>query len=273
MRVILSRKGFDSAAGGMPSPILPDGRLCSLPIPADAQGDRPADPQRYDEIIVQGTPLSQWLTELAPRRQHPIHAHHDPDLDPASRPRRPGWRPNLGQIGGAQRHLIDQGVGPGDLFLFFGWFRQTEHHQGALRWARGAPDQHIVFGYLQVESLQPLGLDDPLPDWAADHPHARPWRRARPNNALWVARERLTHRHLPGAGLFTNRDDRVLTAPGGGPRSLWQLPPCLRPCFISHHSPHSWRGDHFQSVARGQELVVHATEEAVDWAIRLIDPT
>jgi len=26
-------------------------------------------------------------------------------------------------------------------------------------------------------------------------------------------------------------------------------------------------------VARGQELVVHATEEAVDWAIRLIDPT
>jgi hypothetical protein len=64
-----------------------------------------------------------------------------------------------------------------------------------------------------------------------------------------------------------------LTAPGGGPRSLWQLPPCLRPCFISHHSPHSWRGDRFQSVARGQELVVHATEEAVDWAIRLIDPT
>lgn len=27
MRIILSRKGFDSAAGGCPSPILPDGRL------------------------------------------------------------------------------------------------------------------------------------------------------------------------------------------------------------------------------------------------------
>ncbi len=32
-RVILSRKGVDSAAGGRPSPILPDGRLFSLPIP------------------------------------------------------------------------------------------------------------------------------------------------------------------------------------------------------------------------------------------------
>ena len=32
MKLILSRKGFDSANGGCPSPIL-DSRLCSLPIP------------------------------------------------------------------------------------------------------------------------------------------------------------------------------------------------------------------------------------------------
>ena len=34
MKVILSRKGFDSQYGGMPSPILPDGTLLSLPIPS-----------------------------------------------------------------------------------------------------------------------------------------------------------------------------------------------------------------------------------------------
>ncbi|MFC1955807.1 hypothetical protein ACFLWZ_04680 [Chloroflexota bacterium] len=34
MKVILSRKGFDSSYGGYPSPILPDGRLISLPIPS-----------------------------------------------------------------------------------------------------------------------------------------------------------------------------------------------------------------------------------------------
>ena len=34
MKLVLSRKGFDSSAGGIPSPILPDGRLISLPIPS-----------------------------------------------------------------------------------------------------------------------------------------------------------------------------------------------------------------------------------------------
>jgi len=38
MKVILSRKGFDSGTGGYPSPILPDGTLLSLPIP-DATSD------------------------------------------------------------------------------------------------------------------------------------------------------------------------------------------------------------------------------------------
>ena len=34
MRLILSRKGFDSANGGCPSPIFPDGSMLSLPIPS-----------------------------------------------------------------------------------------------------------------------------------------------------------------------------------------------------------------------------------------------
>ena len=33
MKVILSRKGFDSEFGGYPSPILPNGQMISLPIP------------------------------------------------------------------------------------------------------------------------------------------------------------------------------------------------------------------------------------------------
>lgn len=33
MKLILSRKGFDTHNGGGPSPILPDGRMLSLPIP------------------------------------------------------------------------------------------------------------------------------------------------------------------------------------------------------------------------------------------------
>ena len=36
MKVIISRKGFDSGYGGMPSPILPDGTMISMPIPSPA---------------------------------------------------------------------------------------------------------------------------------------------------------------------------------------------------------------------------------------------
>ena len=35
MKLILSRKGFDSQSGGCPSPIFPNGTLYSLPIPYD----------------------------------------------------------------------------------------------------------------------------------------------------------------------------------------------------------------------------------------------
>lgn len=40
MKVILSRKGMDSEAGGIPSPILPDGTLLSLPIPDNTSGQK-----------------------------------------------------------------------------------------------------------------------------------------------------------------------------------------------------------------------------------------
>jgi len=40
MKVILSRKGFDAEYGGFASPILPDGRLISLPVPALSGEDK-----------------------------------------------------------------------------------------------------------------------------------------------------------------------------------------------------------------------------------------
>ena len=39
MKLILSRKGFDSQSGGCPSPIFPNGTLYSLPIPHDHSED------------------------------------------------------------------------------------------------------------------------------------------------------------------------------------------------------------------------------------------
>jgi hypothetical protein len=43
MKVILSRKGFDSGYGGYPSPILPSGEMVSLPIPYQKNDIRYSD--------------------------------------------------------------------------------------------------------------------------------------------------------------------------------------------------------------------------------------
>ena len=45
MKIILSRKGFDSGYGGIASPVLPDGTLLSLPIPTTEMGIT------YDELL------------------------------------------------------------------------------------------------------------------------------------------------------------------------------------------------------------------------------
>ena len=40
MKIILSRKGFDSANGGIVSPIMEDETLISFPIPSEDDKDR-----------------------------------------------------------------------------------------------------------------------------------------------------------------------------------------------------------------------------------------
>ena len=54
MKVILSRKGFDSSNGGVPSPIMPDGTLLSMPIPTEDNahyGELYWDGASYEEIL------------------------------------------------------------------------------------------------------------------------------------------------------------------------------------------------------------------------------
>jgi len=140
MKVILSRKGFDSSAGGHASPILPDGTMLSLPIPSSH------DSLSYGAITAPGgSTLADIIHDLAGRaRIAGKGAHLDPDLERRSRPRLPGWRPSFGQIGAASGHLRNQDVGPGDLFLFYGWFRQTAMVKGGLRFVPNCDGFHAI---------------------------------------------------------------------------------------------------------------------------------
>ena len=125
-KIILSRKGCDSSAGGCASPIFPDDRIASLPIPDEC------GPSTYRDIA---SSLSEFSTigDLLDALGRPLanrHAHLDPDLKALSRPRARGWRPTFGQDEAAEGHLRNNGITIGDLFLFFGWFQDVRSHAG-----------------------------------------------------------------------------------------------------------------------------------------------
>lgn len=221
MRMVLSRKGFDTSAGGGPSPIV-DGRPTSLPIPAKGAFSR----TRYGDLG-----LGDWAARASRGKVGAQDlCHHDPMfLDDG--------RAILGQCGAAQTHLERQGVGVGDLFLFFGLFREED----------GKP-HHRIFGFLEVEEVLPLPA---APRARVDElaglgmPHAIGLHST--NDTAYIGRgsmARLAH------GILR------LTVPEGPP-SLWQVPPWLRETGLSYHDrADRWHGaGRLQSVARGQEFV------------------
>ena len=124
MKIILSRKGFDSGYGCTPSPILPDGTLLSLPIPND---DEVVD---YEQLQYNGKSYAQLISELTNGHFSDKKCHLDPDIRKNVFARPEKWQPAFGQEGAALSHLFGRGVGKDDLFLFFGWFREVEEMNG-----------------------------------------------------------------------------------------------------------------------------------------------
>ncbi len=272
MKIILSRKGFDSGYGGYPSPILPDGRLVSLPIPYTSESIK------YSDLMIDENRTYYDLMKdlnMKIRYDHEWHklcsnttCHCDPDLNSSILKRSNHWKPAFGQNIQSQSHLRNEGVGKGDLFLFFGWFRQTVLRNGLLMFEKSAPDLHIIFGYLQVEDVIPIGEKSTVPDHIKMHPHAtNADLKKSVTNTVYLGKNHLSwDKNRPGAGVFNFADKFVLTK-DGEPRSRWNLPLFFKDVRISRHSEKHWSKDgYFQSVAIGQEFVIEDNEKVEAWA-------
>ncbi len=285
MKIILSRKGFDSSAGGMASPIFPDGTAISLPIPT-----RTPSAMSFRTLNTAKGTVGSLVEALSRGRVlGNAECHLDPDLDRACLPRTGKWRPAFGQVGAAQSHLERQGVGEGDLFLFFGWFRAVKlNRAGKWSYVPDSRDVHRFFGYLQIGEVLGLGSDPAQcrrrrPELAS-HPH---FQGAWPaNNTVYVAADALTidggNVGAPGAGLLAGPSERLtLTAPTASRRGCWRLPHFLLPStgtpLSYHRDPQRWREldgcAELQVVARGQEFVFDATrnEAALAWLCEFFD--
>lgn len=275
MKIILSRKGFDSSSGGFPSPILPDGTLLSIPIP-DADSNI-----SYDDLTCGGESYLDVIHSLKGKikiqnkwvdPKPNTTCHLDPDIQQSTLHRENGWKGLFGQGGAAQRHLENQNVDIGDLFLFFGWFRKVMRKGNVLIFdPKDKYGKHIIYGYLQVGDVLRVDSSITLPKWMKNHPHTSREKRNKKGNTIYVARDSLSwNDSRSGFGTFNFREKNILTKTGMK-KSCWDLPECFYGKSISYHQPASWKADYFQSVARGQEFVVEADDQVLKWANDLID--
>jgi len=230
MRIVLSRKGFDSGSGGAPSPIVA-GRPTSLPIPAR---DRSAT--CYADLGL--GELVERATRGKIARDH--LCHEDPLFADGEC--------LFGQCGAAQSHLRNRRVGIGDLFLFFGLFAEEttgERH-------------HRIFGFLRVEEMAAPHAMPALAALARPHPHTLGEWNA--NNMVYRGE---------GAVARTAPSALRLTQPGG-PLRRWAVPAWLRRAGLSFHAaPERWlAADRLDTVARGQEFVCDVGDDpaARSWA-------
>lgn len=236
MKFILSRKGFDSRFGGHPSPVLPDGTMLSLPIPAmNSKGDK----------TERGIPAGKL--NLRGFEDAEASYHFDPDIRPEMHRELPkGWRPLFGQSRSPQGHLSKQEVNKGDVFLFFGLFQKTDDDRRFI----GKPF-HAIWGYLEICGIATEKEEIRQYSW---HPHSFDYYNAYDNNTLYLSD--------PGkSGGFRFTEELILTK-SGSPVSHWddrKLPWLDRVGGnpnMSYHTEKSFKDGYFQSAYPGQEFVI-----------------
>lgn len=272
MKVILSRKGFDSGYGGYPSIIMPDNELITLPIPSSE------DKVCYFNLkTLKGKSIYTLMKQLNKniksgekvRLTPAITCHLDPDLVFETVDRKEGWRGAFGQISSAQKVLENNHVKEGDLFLFFGWFNNVEETENGYTFTKGS-GKHTIFGYLQIDKII-YTHKDKVPKWLESHPHAEGYRRSvKESNCIYIARETCTFdENIKGYGTFEYNEELDLTKPGMT-RTCWDLPDIFREVSMTYHNENSWKDDYFKSACRGQEFVIEENEKISEWAIELI---
>lgn len=241
MKIVFSRKGFDSAAGGGPSPIV-GGRALSLPIPEIPSRSN----TRYCDLGLADRLDAARSSKVTPEAL----CHNDPMFDDGR-----CW---FGQCDSAQTHLTKQGVGTGDVFLFFGLFRCPETGER----------HHRVFGYLRVADFgAPMAVRTSI-HWGnprLQHPHLNG--EFPRNNCIWFGPGQCNAPAIPNL--------RLTEANANGRVSRWLVPSWLRECGLSYHGA-NWRWNDapgqngmvlLQSVGRGQEFVsdIGDRHDARDW--------
>lgn len=180
MKVIFSRKGFDSSYGGFPSIILPDGQMISFPIPEKGKKKTMNETdskikgieaenlkfiladkkelslkeifEKYNiqKIKIPGnTPTEQEVENTIfhydPQIQNVVQRIYDQDNNKIINIT--NEYAAFGQSRAAASHLLNQKISKDDVFLFFGTFKWTGKDK------KNRKEFHALWGYMIVDDV------------------------------------------------------------------------------------------------------------------------
>lgn len=269
MRVILSRKGFDSTNGGIASPIFEDGAMISFPIPSELDNS-----ETYEQLSYKKENYKKILKDLNYNGIESCHV--DPDLDQKRRVKKiSNWVPAFGQINSSARYLTNIGVKEGDIFLFFGNFHQVCQTGGKYKYTRRTGDFYkdkdlqVIWGYLQVGRILSTSEEQKELWW---HPHSIEERRKNPTNLIFIASKTLSFdKTKSGAGLLLFDKKRVLTLENAN-KATWKMNKVYDPKHIKGHRKNSAKDPETGIYYAGiwQEIGLHESDECTKWARDII---
>lgn len=276
MKIVLSRKGFDSSSGGYPS-IIYDDKIISFPIPETGTEDN------YKCLQTDlGITYGELFSELNVKAKTGFNtAHVDPDIYRNIRghiKREKGWNGIFGQDDSAQSHLANCGItedAPHCLLLFFGWFQFAEKKNGKMNYQKSDdyPNGfHALYGFMEVGRIIDVKDVHNIPAYAKDHTHVKNKSNRKGHNKLYLPIECSRIGLKKTCGVFKFKDDLILTKVGESRRSYWKLDKCFKGIKMTYHREVD-DPENFKSVGRGQEFVIqdNYVSQMNTWAVNLIN--
>ena len=270
MKVILSRKGFDSSNGGIASPIMENGTLISFPIPSD-------DRDRFEDLFYHDHSYAKILQDLN-YKENPRYpnCHVDPDLAMDRRNVKiEGWRPIFGQVSSSASYLINNvKVDVGDLFLFFGNYHKVQYSNGKYQYIKKTGDFYsdhdlqVIWGYMQVGNIIQDSEEQRKYRW---HPHSVENFTKEKSNVMFIASDCLSFApNMPGAGILNFREDRVLTAKNCNKATWVKQSVYDTDSIIGNRKNCSQNKNHIYYAGIWQELGLKETFACEEWAKSII---
>jgi hypothetical protein len=287
MKLVLSRKGFDSGSGGCLSPYNHEtGQYIWFPIPEKVNSY--SNQIRYTDILVKneyisgqkGSNLSELYkhikgtdrvklrgNEHASIDDNELFAHFDPML---SIP--PGMEENknckigrgFGQYNAAPQ-LMNHNVNEGSIFLFFGGFQSTTNRKIS---------GHYIFGWLKVKKRIDTYKDckEIIEQYnLQNHPHITEaaFNRNQKNYIFLPDQWLFEDLNVPGCGYFTTLNDHLLLSNNKESyKATWKLPNFFYKNLTQVHQK-TWQntqdGYCIVKTGIGQEFVTQMSEKGEEW--------